>query len=173
MQKRILVIDDCRLTRVITRDLLEEAGYEVVTAECALTANPLIETPPPPDLILMDVVMPEVSGGRKVRRLKVREPSRAIPVVLISTKPREELRQLANRSGADGFLQKPLSRALLLQELERLFTAPERIAAGGLTTARKSHGFLEILSVYRGRFLPPPRSFDERVRTHGPQEYRT
>lgn len=120
MSQTVLVIDDCRLTREITRDLLEEAGFKVVTAECALSANPLIDATPPPDLILMDVVLPEVSGDRKVRRLKAREVSRAIPVVLISTKPREELKQLAARSGADGFLQKPLSRALLLEEIGRL-----------------------------------------------------
>jgi len=123
MQRRILVIDDCRLTREITRDMLAEAGFEVTTAACALSANPLIEASPPPDLILMDVVLPELSGDRKARRLKAREASRGIPVVLISTKPREELRELADRAGAEGFLQKPLSRVLLVDEINRLLPA--------------------------------------------------
>jgi CheY-like chemotaxis protein len=120
MQSRILVIDDCRLTRAITRDILEASGFEVLTAESALDANPLIDAPVPPDLILMDVVMPELSGDRKVRRMKAREESRGIPVVLISTKPHGELQQLAKTAGADGFLQKPLCRAQLLGEIGRL-----------------------------------------------------
>ncbi|ORJ54972.1 response regulator [Geothermobacter hydrogeniphilus] len=123
MSQKILVVDDCRLTREITRDMLDEAGFEVVTAECALSANPLIEASPPPDLILMDVVLPDVSGDRKARRMKSREVSRTIPVVLISTKPRDELRRLARQSGADGFLQKPLSRSLLLEEINRLLSS--------------------------------------------------
>jgi len=119
----ILIIDDCRLTRTIAADMLADAGYQVLAAESAIEANPLIEADPAPALILMDVVMPMLSGDRKVRRMKARETSSAIPVVLISTKARSELRSLAEASGADAFLQKPLNRRELLETVERLLAA--------------------------------------------------
>lgn len=119
----ILIIDDCRLTRTIATDMLAEAGYQVQGAESAIEANPLIEAEPAPSLILMDVVMPMLSGDRKVRRMKARESSRAIPVILISTKPRSELRSLAEAAGADAFLQKPLNRSELLETVRRLLGA--------------------------------------------------
>jgi len=116
----ILIIDDCRLTRAIATDLLAEAGYQVQGAASAIEANPLIEAVPGPALILMDVVMPMLSGDRKVRRMKAREISRAIPIVLVSTKSRSELCALAEASGADAFLQKPLNRNELLATVRRL-----------------------------------------------------
>jgi len=121
MQKGpILIIDDCRLTRAIAKDLLADAGYQVVTAESALDANRHIEAVPAPALILMDVVMPMLSGDRKVRRLKARQQSSQIPVILISTKPMDEIQKLATSSGADAWLQKPLNRGQLLTTVRRL-----------------------------------------------------
>lgn len=116
----ILIVDDCRLTRAIVQDMLFEAGYDVVLAESAIDANPLIVQDPGPSLILMDVVMPTLSGNRKVRRMKAQPDKRNVPVVLISTKPLNELRQLAAAAGADACLQKPLSKSSLLETINRL-----------------------------------------------------
>jgi len=116
----ILLVDDCRLTRVIVRDMLAEEGFEVILAESAIDANPLLEQDPGPSLILMDVVLPTLSGNRKVRRMKARPDRRDVPVVLISTKPLNELRQLAAAAGADACLQKPLSKSNLLETINRL-----------------------------------------------------
>ncbi len=117
--KRIIVIDDCKLTLAMARDILEEAGHQVVTAETGIEANEHIYGLPRPELILIDVVMPMLNGDRKVRLLKDREVSREIPVVLMSTKSEEELHELAAASGADGFLQKPLTHEKLLGLVER------------------------------------------------------
>jgi CheY-like chemotaxis protein len=117
--KRILIVDDDKVSLNIARDMLEEAGYMVQTAESALEANEHIYGPFRPDLIFMDVVMPFLSGDKKIEFLKEREASRNIPVVLISGKPKHELKEIAHRSGADGFLTKPLDKYSLVSAIKR------------------------------------------------------
>jgi len=116
----ILIVDDCRLTRAIIQDMLAEEGLEVVMAASAIEANPYLEQDPGPSLILMDVVMPTLSGDRKVRRMKAQPARRKVPMVLISTRPLIELRRLASAAGADACLQKPLSKSSLLETINRL-----------------------------------------------------
>jgi CheY-like chemotaxis protein len=111
----IVVIDDCRLTRTIIRDILEAAGHEVVAVESGIEANPHIYRSPPPKMLIIDVLMPMLNGDQKVRLLKGRESSRNIPVVLMSTKPEAELKALAAAAGADGYLLKPVKKEALLQ----------------------------------------------------------
>ncbi len=117
--KRIVVIDDCRLTLTMARDILEEAGYEVLTAESGIEANEHIYASPPPDLILIDVVMPMLQGDRKVKLLKDRHTSARIPVLLMSSKSIEELERLVAESGADGYMQKPLRPENLLNTIHQ------------------------------------------------------
>jgi CheY-like chemotaxis protein len=122
--QRIVVIDDCRLTLAIARDILEEAGFEVFTAESGIDANAIIYGTTRPDLILLDVEMPMLRGDRKVQLLKQSARSRDIPVVLISHRPAEDLAELARACGADGYLAKPLRQASLLEHLARFLSAP-------------------------------------------------
>ena len=117
--KRILIIDDDKVTLAMACDMLEEAGFEVQTAASALEANRHIYGPLRPDLILLDVVMPLLSGDRKIQFLKEREASKDIPVIRISSKSRAELKDIARASGADGFVTKPFDRRLLVQAIER------------------------------------------------------
>jgi len=118
-KKRIVVIDDCTLTRTILKDILEESGYDVVTASSGIEANPFIFAVPSPALMIIDVEMPMLNGDRKVRLLKEREASRAIPVLLISAKTETELERLVANSGAEGYLQKPVNKEILLQKVRR------------------------------------------------------
>lgn len=117
MSKHIVVIDDCPLTLAMVSDFLAEAGFRVSTADCGVYSNHLIYGPAQPDLILLDVMMPLMSGTRKARALKSRERSRAIPVLLISSKEEQELRLLAEESGADGYLTKPFSADRLVRKV--------------------------------------------------------
>lgn len=65
-----MVIDDCRLTMQIARDILEADGFEVATAETTLEANSLIFCNNPPALILIDVEMPLFDGEQTTKLLK-------------------------------------------------------------------------------------------------------
>jgi CheY-like chemotaxis protein len=121
--KRIVVIDDCRLTLAMARDMLENAGFEVLTAGSGIEANPHIFGLPRPDLILIDVELPMLRGDRKVRLLKESRSSRDIPAILMSHKSPEGLETLAHESGAEGWIAKPL-RPDVLVGLIRRFVPP-------------------------------------------------
>jgi CheY-like chemotaxis protein len=121
--RRIVIIDDSKLVLAVAADALQSAGFEVITTESGIEANQYIYASRRPDLILIDVMMPLLNGDRKVRLLKERESSRHIPVVLMSTKPMEELEKLAQTSGADGFIQKPFDERSLLRQVRRILAA--------------------------------------------------
>ena len=114
MTKHIVVIDDCRVTLAILTDMLEEAGFKVSTAEDSVYSNHLIYGTSPPDLILLDVMLPHMSGDKKATILKNREKSRDIPLLLISSKEEQELLTIVARTGANGFLRKPFNAEQLL-----------------------------------------------------------
>jgi two-component system, chemotaxis family, chemotaxis protein CheY len=118
MAKHIVIIDDCRVTLAIVTDMLEFAGFRVSTAEEGIYSNHLIYNSSPPDLILLDVMMPHMSGDKKARKLKERKGSCDIPVLLISSKDEAELHRMVATSGADGFLQKPFTADKLLHTVK-------------------------------------------------------
>lgn len=115
--KHILVIDDDPVVLAMAQDFLEEAGYRVSVAKDAIYSNDVIYGIDPPDLILMDVMMPLMSGDKKVRALKRRERSSGIPVLLISGKQEAELQRLAVEVGADGYLAKPFNAEKLVDTI--------------------------------------------------------
>ena len=117
MKKRIVVIDDDSVILDLSSLFLTNAGFQVDTTVCALFANSLIYTRPPPDLILIDVMMPLIAGNEKLRSLKNNRKSRNIPVVLMSAKPEEELSALASDYGADSYLTKPFTDSALIMKI--------------------------------------------------------
>lgn len=112
--KHVLIIDDDPVVLAMAGDFLEEAGFRVSRAKDAIYSNEIIYGTNPPDLILMDVMMPLMSGDKKVRALKRRERSSSIPVLLISGKEEDELQRLAGEVGADGYLTKPFGAEKLV-----------------------------------------------------------
>ncbi|HXC93422.1 MAG TPA: response regulator transcription factor [Geobacteraceae bacterium] len=118
MAKHIVIIDDCRVTLAMLTDMLEQAGFRVTTAEDSVYSNHLIYNSSPPDLILLDVMLPHMSGDKKARKLKERKNSHDIPVLLISSKDETELVKLVASSGADGFLHKPFTADMLLDTVQ-------------------------------------------------------
>lgn len=70
-----------------------------------------------PDLILLDVMLPVIDGAKKARMLKEKELTRGIPILLISSKPEDELRRLVTESGADGYIRKPFSERQVLERV--------------------------------------------------------
>ncbi len=109
MKKHILVIDDDPVILTMTRESLEDAGYRVSTADCGIYSNNIIYGTPPPALIVLDVIMPLMSGIKKAKLLKQREKSCHIPILLMSSKTEEELKGLAQEAMADDYLCKPFS----------------------------------------------------------------
>jgi DNA-binding response OmpR family regulator len=123
MPKHIVVIDDCMVTLAIVSDFLSSAGYRVSTAESCVYSNHLIYSSSPPDLILLDLMMPFMSGDKKTRLLKERLKSRNIPIILISSKEESELSVIAANAGANGYLAKPFSATELVSTVQSYLAA--------------------------------------------------
>jgi CheY-like chemotaxis protein len=104
-KKRILLLDDSEITLEMEKAVLEERGYQVATACNLLQFQQLIEKFSP-DVILTDLMMPDISGKDIVRVLKQDFHTERIPIVLFSSKTDDELAEISEQAGADGFLSK-------------------------------------------------------------------
>ena len=110
---KILVVDDSPSEMAKFRDILTRHQYEVIEAHTGddgiQKANEFF-----PDVILMDVVMPEMNGFQATRKL-TRDPKTShIPVVIISTKNQEADRVWGKRQGARDYLSKPITEEALI-----------------------------------------------------------
>ena len=104
-KKRILLLDDSTITLEMEKVVLEERGYKVAVAANLLEFQSQLEKFKP-EIILTDLMMPDISGKDIVRVLKQDYHTEKIPIVLFSSKPDEELAQIAEQAGADGHLSK-------------------------------------------------------------------
>jgi DNA-binding response OmpR family regulator len=116
--KRVLVVDDSEIVLGMARDVLEKSGFEVVTALDARDADNFIFCKDKPDIIIMDVMLPVLDGDKKTRILKDNVTTRDIPILLLSSKPEEDLHYLVTESGANGFIRKPFVGSQLVAKIE-------------------------------------------------------
>jgi len=106
MAVKILVVDDEPGVRGFLRDLLAEEGYEVVLASDGEEALGLAELENP-EVILLDINMPGIDGIEVCKRLKAREETRYIPIIIITAL--DDRGFLAYLEGADDFVTKPFN----------------------------------------------------------------
>ena len=104
-KKRILLLDDSTITLEMEKAVLEDRGYKVAIASNLLEFQKELDAFQP-EIILTDLMMPDISGKDIVRVLKQDFHTEKIPIVLFSSKPDEELEEIAEQAGADGFLSK-------------------------------------------------------------------
>jgi DNA-binding response OmpR family regulator len=117
-------LDDSELVLAMAKDALEEAGFTVRIATNGIEANRYIFSKERPDLIIMDIMMPMLDGNKKAKILKDNELSRDIPILLLSSKGDEEVRQLAKEAGADGYILKPFSPADIVAKVKKFIPGP-------------------------------------------------
>src|SRR3970282_1386968 len=110
--RTVLVIDDERGFCDVVSVILESQGYEVQQAHEANVAFGLL-TQSVPDLILTDLMMPEIDGLSLIRRLRETPIWAQIPVVMVSAHSEPEIRDSAKQAGAAGFIAKPFSASEL------------------------------------------------------------
>jgi DNA-binding response OmpR family regulator len=103
--RRILLLDDSTITLEMEKAVLEERGYAVAVASNLLEFQQELDKFQP-EIILTDLMMPDVSGKDIVRVLKQDFHTERIPIVLFSSRPDEELAVIAEQAGADGYLSK-------------------------------------------------------------------
>jgi len=104
-KKRILLLDDSTITLEMEKAVLEERGYKVAAAANLLEFQSALDVFQP-EIILTDLMMPDISGKDIVRVLKQDFHTEKIPIILFSSKGDDELQEIAEQAGADGFLSK-------------------------------------------------------------------
>lgn len=110
----ILVVDDDRPSLKLISFLLREEGYAVSTAQDGQTALTIIQQRPP-DLVILDVMMPHIDGFEACRRIR---KVAKIPVIFLSAKGQVDDRVMGLNIGADDYLVKPFEPAELLARVE-------------------------------------------------------
>ncbi len=118
MMQKILVVDDSEIVLGMARDALEAAGFAVSTAMIAREVDSHLVGDARPDLIILDVMLPMLDGDRKAKILKDNALTRDIPILLISSKPLDELRFLVKQSGADGYIRKPFTDQQIVTKVQ-------------------------------------------------------
>jgi two-component system, cell cycle response regulator DivK len=117
MSRRILVVEDQEDNRQILRDLLSNAGYEMIEAvdgEQALT----VAAAHRPDLILMDIQLPLLDGYEATRRIKADPALTSIPIIVVTSYALSGDEDKARAAGCDAYVAKPYSPRALLAKIK-------------------------------------------------------
>ncbi|UNU10168.1 twitching motility response regulator PilH [Xanthomonas translucens] len=121
---RILIVDDSPSQLLGIQRIVEKLGHETLTATDGAAGVEAAKAALP-DLVLMDVVMPNLNGFQATRTLR-REPStQHIPVILVTTKDQDTDRMWGMRQGASAYITKPFSEDELSEVIERVFSGED------------------------------------------------
>jgi DNA-binding response OmpR family regulator len=119
MAKRVLIVDDEANIVAALEYLLRRSGYEVSVAATGDEALRQVEVVAP-DLVLLDVMMPQKSGYEVCRRIRERPECGAVKIVMLSAKGREAEVSKGMSLGADLYVTKPFSNAALVARIREL-----------------------------------------------------
>lgn len=118
MRKRALIVDDNGSSLMLEKDLLEVAGFEVFEAENA-SGGIAIARKEKPDIIIMDVRLPDMRGSEAARILRQDKETRDIPIVFVTAsvmaEGMEEVRKIPN----SGFIGKPINTRTFAKEISQ------------------------------------------------------
>lgn len=118
--KTILVIDDSKADQSNMKTILEKGGYSVISAVLGPEGLTLCRERKP-DLIILDLIMPDMNGIEVLREFKIEFPD--IPVVMCSAAGLEQVVALAIRVGAAGYIVKPYEEDTVLSTLQKIFNS--------------------------------------------------
>ena len=122
---RVLIVDDSPSQLMGMKLIIERLGHETITAEDGAQGVEVAKREKP-DLILMDVVMPNLNGFQATRQLSREGSTRDIPVVLVTTKDQDTDRMWGMRQGARAYLTKPFAEADLTDVIGRLLGSEQQ-----------------------------------------------
>jgi two-component system cell cycle response regulator DivK len=117
MKKRILVVEDQEDNRQILRDLLTNAGFDMIEAENGEDAVASAQESRP-DLILMDIQLPILDGYEATRRIKADPDLKSIPIIVVTSYALSGDEDKARLAGCDDYVAKPFSPRQLLAKIK-------------------------------------------------------
>jgi len=143
MAARVLIVDDSPVTGKITQSYLEAAGYQVQTVLDGQSALQAAEDHPP-DLILLDVVLPGIDGFEVCRRLRKLPGTAHVPIIMLTSKSTIADKKVGFDAGADDYLTKPVEA----DELQMRAAAQLRRAARPTAEAAAPAALGRLVAVY-------------------------
>lgn len=121
----ILVVDDDVDLSGIIRLILTSAGFDTHVANSGQEALDWL-TGNRPDLVLLDLMMPDINGFTILRKMRANEPTKQLPVVVLTAKADQETRDETRSMGADEFLTKPINANSLIDHVKRALAGRKR-----------------------------------------------
>ncbi len=118
---KILVVDDSTIDRMNIQNIITDAGYEVIIASSGGEAIEKASSEKP-DLIFMDIVMPETDGYQACRDITHLEETKDIPIIFVSSKGQKADRLWAQMQGGKGLVQKPYSPDQIIEQINKFNT---------------------------------------------------
>jgi CheY-like chemotaxis protein len=116
-RKKVLLVDDSNTTLMLERLILSHSPYEIVTAKDGVEAVEKARSERP-DLILMDLIMPKMNGLDACQRIRSDEATRAIPIIMVTTRGEPQTREAGYANGCSDYVTKPLNSVELLSKLK-------------------------------------------------------
>ncbi len=111
---KVLIVDDVQTDAQLMASMLQEAGYSCVTASNGDEGFQMAKTEKP-NVILLDIVMPKQDGYQTCRKVKKDPDTKAIPVVMVSSKNQDSDKFWAEKQGASGYITKPFTKDSLVK----------------------------------------------------------
>jgi two-component system cell cycle response regulator DivK len=130
MKRTILVIEDNEQNRYLLTFLLEQRGYEVVSAADGPTGVEIARSLVPL-LVLLDIQLPRMDGYAVARALRQHEALREIPIIAVTSYAMPGDREKALEAGCTGYIEKPINPDTFVAEMERALPLPRPRAEGG------------------------------------------
>jgi two-component system phosphate regulon response regulator PhoB len=192
MERVLIVDDDPDIQRLVSYNL-SQAGFQVTTAVSGRLALDSVQKHPP-DLIILDVMLPDIDGLEVCRSLRQRDNSRRIPVIMLTARTEEIDRVVGFEVGADDYVMKPFSPRELVLRVKSIFRRigedrsdvlrigriqlfPQRrqvvAASRSITLTAKEFDLLQELMRARGNVLTREMLMDKVWGYHGDAASRT
>lgn len=118
MSRKVLIVDDDPITINLLRLILEPAGFVTVTAENGVEALAQVSAQSP-DAVLLDVMMPIMDGFSVCHQLRANVATQSLPILILSTSAQAHSVRQGLEAGATKYLFKPISRDLLIKEVQQ------------------------------------------------------
>ena len=125
---RLLLVEDEQVNRELFRRRLERKGYAVLTADSGLAAVALVQSDKP-DLVLMDLGLPDIDGWEAINRVKADPATAAIPVIVLSAHATSDAKEKAFAAGCQDFETKPVNWDVLFRKIDEWLAKAKAEAA--------------------------------------------
>jgi len=126
-REKILIADDMETFLRLEKMLLERSGYEILMAKTGPEAIKKIQTEKP-NLVFLDLVMPDMNGDAVCRFVKTNKSLKHIPVIMVTTKSDPESRARCTQAGCDDYITKPVTQRDLFDKINKFITVDRRSA---------------------------------------------